>query len=80
MEDTTTKNQEDRYVIDSDSYGDRTEFESLADAESGIRACGEGFEGVSFREVRGRHGEREIHDQNNVIVGYIIDARAAGES
>jgi len=58
--------QETIYVIDSEVYGECTDFDTLEEAEASIRACGDDFAGTVLREVG-----RAIRDERDNTVGYI---------
>jgi hypothetical protein len=64
------KDDPDKYVIDHEKYGQQDEFNSLAEAQEGLRDCGEGFEDTTLTE-RWLEGKGEILDECREVVGHI---------
>lgn len=57
-----------RYIIDHESYGEQTEFDSLEEAQKAIRACGDGFADVTLRD-----DGQWVFNECNDIVGEVVD-------
>lgn len=54
-------------VIDCERYGERTQFESLEEAQDSIRQCGPEFEQVTLTA-----NGSDIYDDRNLVVGYLL--------
>lgn len=55
-------------TIDHERYGERTEFESIDEAQEIVRAIGDGFESTEFH-VRGD----EVIDERGDVVGSVTN-------
>lgn len=62
----------DSYIIDHEKYGAGDHFESLAEAQEGLRDCGEAFEDTTLTE-RWVEGKGQILDETGAIIGSIDD-------
>lgn len=66
-----------RVVIDHERYGERSEFDTIEEAQAVIRDCGEEFAGVTLRlghcqtDDRGEPCEGRVIDERGEIVGYV---------
>jgi len=54
-------------VIDHEMYGQRTEFNSVEEAQEAVRACGDDFATTEFRQT----GEF-IYDERRNVVGTVL--------
>lgn len=58
-------------IINHERYGQRSEFETIEEAQATIRACGPEFAGVTLYEDHGR-----IYDERGEHVGHVTEATA----
>jgi len=56
-------------TIDNEKYGEKSTFTSIEDAIHGVRACGEGFQEVSFF----LRLDGQVKDNDGEIVGFETD-------
>lgn len=61
------------YIIDHESYGARSEFASLPEAQETIRGCGGDFAATELTERGG-----DILDETGAVIGSVIDGATIG--
>lgn len=61
------KDDPDQYVIDHEKYGQSSTFDSLDEAQDGLRDCGEAFENTTLTE----RCDGKILDETGTVVGTV---------